>query len=164
MGEIDEIHHAPDQRQARGKQRIDGAEQKPTDDDLHDHHRLLRPTYRVGPYIAPSRSPAPECATGRGLRPDSSCVLRSLIGPPIGIRCHRAATAKLDASLTLSRREETKTKQHAEQRPDVVAAWRRDTCRDVIAGAIRLTPAHSQRCATSASGCEILTAKFVILH
>jgi hypothetical protein len=34
MREIDDVHHAPHQREARRKQRIDGAEQKAACDHL----------------------------------------------------------------------------------------------------------------------------------
>jgi hypothetical protein len=39
MREIDDVHHAPDQRETRGKQRIDRAEQQPADDDLNENRR-----------------------------------------------------------------------------------------------------------------------------
>ena len=37
MREVDDVHHAPDQRQARGKQRVDGAQQKAADDHLDEN-------------------------------------------------------------------------------------------------------------------------------
>ena len=38
VGEIDEIHHSPDQRETRGEQRVDGPQQQTTDDDLQKQH------------------------------------------------------------------------------------------------------------------------------
>ena len=39
MGKIDDVHHAPDQRQARGEQCIDGTEEESADDHLHQKER-----------------------------------------------------------------------------------------------------------------------------
>jgi hypothetical protein len=36
MREVDDVHHAPDQREARGEQRVDGAQQKTADNHLNE--------------------------------------------------------------------------------------------------------------------------------
>ena len=36
MGEVDDVHHAPDQRQPGGEQGVDGADQQAADDDLEE--------------------------------------------------------------------------------------------------------------------------------
>ena len=51
MREVDDVHHAPDQREAGREQRIDRAQQQPADDDLdknrrHGALRLFRRTLR----------------------------------------------------------------------------------------------------------------------
>ena len=37
MGEVDDVHHAPDQGEAGREQRVDGAEQQPADDHLNEN-------------------------------------------------------------------------------------------------------------------------------
>jgi hypothetical protein len=37
MGEIDDVHHAPDQRQSGGEQRVDSPKQQPADDYLDEN-------------------------------------------------------------------------------------------------------------------------------
>jgi len=41
MGEVDDVHHAPDQRQARGEQRVDGTEEEGGDDHLYQKEKHL---------------------------------------------------------------------------------------------------------------------------
>jgi len=36
VGEVHDVHHAPDERQPRGEQRVDRAEEEPSDDHLDD--------------------------------------------------------------------------------------------------------------------------------
>jgi hypothetical protein len=36
VGEVDDVHHAPDQREARREQGVDGADEQAADDDLQE--------------------------------------------------------------------------------------------------------------------------------
>ena len=77
VGEVDEIHHAPDQGQTRGEQRINGPQQEATDDHLHHHHRLTSPK--------PAATPRPpQSGIGRRFRPDQFVPIRAYAGkmPP----------------------------------------------------------------------------------
>ncbi len=42
MGEVDEVHHAPDERQAGREQGVDGAEKQAADDHLEKEHAPIR--------------------------------------------------------------------------------------------------------------------------
>ncbi len=48
MGEIDDVHHPPDQRQPGREQRIDGADQEADDDDLQEDHAMTIPSPACG--------------------------------------------------------------------------------------------------------------------
>jgi hypothetical protein len=55
MREVDDVHHAPDQREARGEQRVHRAQQQSADDHLNDNerHRLPCP-HRIVLRLSPS--------------------------------------------------------------------------------------------------------------
>ena len=69
MGEIDEIHHAPDQREAGREQGVDGPQQEAADDDLQQEHGDWRRRY-FQPFIGHS-----SLAVAALLRPTSSYSL-----------------------------------------------------------------------------------------
>src|SRR5262249_49526642 len=85
--EVDEIHHAPDQCQTRGEQRIDSPKQQAAYDHLQQQHRLLLPAFH-GPF---------QLGAGCIVRPDQLILLALELDQVSGGKDVLAGRIELDA-------------------------------------------------------------------